>query len=235
MKPKLKSLDQPASLSKLAYDAILKSILSKEMIPGDIYNEMSLAQDLGISRTPVREALLELSVQGLVKFLPRKGVVVYGINAKDVDEIFEIRRAIDATAVEKLASADPPTDTRLLRKALKKQTEAVEQKGYWKYLRADRDFHVNLAQLTGNGRLVAIAENIRNLVHLMGTQALERQGRMIAVLDEHARIIEAIEQRQPQQAREAVIDHLIKSEQAVLNALPVGKSAGVSGEDHKAG
>lgn len=235
MKPKLKSLDQPASLSKLAYDAILKSILSNEMIPGDIYNEMALAQDLGISRTPVREALLELSVQGLVKFLPRKGVVVYRINAKDVDEIFEIRRAIDATAVEKLASADPPPDTRLLRKALKKQNAAVEKKSYWKYLRADRDFHVTLAQLTGNSRLVAIAENIRNLVHLMGIQALERQGRMLAVLDEHTRIIEAIEQRQPQQAREAVIDHLIKSEQAVLDALHVGKSTGVLGEDHKAG
>jgi DNA-binding GntR family transcriptional regulator len=235
LNPGLKSLDQPASLSKLAYDAILKSILSNAMIPGEIYSEMSLAQDLGISRTPVREALLELSVQGLVEFLPRKGIVVYRINAKDVDEIFEIRRAIDATAAEKLASADPPPDTRLLRKALKKQNEAVESKSYWKYLRADRDFHVTLAQLTGNGRLVAIAENIRNLVHLMGIQALERQGRMLAVLDEHTRIIEAIEQRQPQQAREAVIDHLIKSEQAVLEALHVGKSAGVSGAGHKAG
>lgn len=232
---KLKSLDQPASLSKLAYDAILKSILSNAMRPDEIYNEMMLAKDLGISRTPVREALLELSGQGLVTFLPRKGIVVNRITENDVDEIFEIRRAIDSTAVEKLASVDPPPDTRLLQKSLEYQKDAVKQNDYWKYLRADRDFHVALAQLTGNKRLVAIAENIRNMVHLMGIQALELPGRTQEVLDEHMRILDAIVQRKPQQAREAIVDHLIKSEHAVLDTFHYSESIGARGKDKKTG
>lgn len=233
--PKLKSLDQPASLSRLAYDAILKSILSNDMLPDEIYNEMALAKDLGISRTPVREALLELSGQGLVTFLPRKGIVVKRLTENDVDEIFEIRRAIDAAAVEKLASVDPPPDTRLLQKSLEKQNDAFKKNDYWRYLRADRDFHVTLVRLTGNQRLVAIAENLRNMVHLMGIQALELPDRTKEVLDEHTRILDAIVQRKPQQAREAIVDHLIKSERAVLDTFHNSESTGAWGKGKKTG
>lgn len=217
--PTLKSLDQPASLSKLAYDAILKSILSNDLRPDEMYNEMVLANDLGISRTPVREALLELSVQGLVSFVPRKGVVVNRFTANDVDEIFEIRRAIESAAVEKLAAVDPPPDSSPLHKSLAQQNKAVRGKDFWMYMRADRDFHVMLSKLTGNKRLLAISENIRNMVHLMGVQALEHPGRAEAVLDEHRRIIDAIEQRNPNRARKAITEHLINSERAVLTAL----------------
>jgi DNA-binding GntR family transcriptional regulator len=233
--PKLKSLDQPASLSKLAYDAILKSILSNEMQPNEIYNEMMLAKDLGISRTPVREALLELSVQGLVTFLPRKGIVVNRFTENDVDEIFEIRRAIESAAVEKLASADPPPDTRTLQSSLDRQRDAVQKKDYWMYLRADRDFHVTLSKLTGNRRLMAISENIRNMVHLMGTQALELPGRAKAVLEEHERILDAIAKQKPQKAREAILDHLVRSERAVLDAFHHRESSGARGRDRKTG
>lgn len=214
--PMLKSINQPVSLSKLAYDAILKSILSNDMKHDEIYNEIALAKDLGISRTPVREALLELSVQGLVTFLPRKGIVVNRFSEIDVYEIFEIRRAIDSAAVEKLASKDPPPDTAFLQKSVEQQNVAIRKKDFWMYMRADRGFHITLSKLTGNNRMVAISKNIRNMVHLMGTQALELPGRAKDVLDEHKKILDAIEQRQPEQARQAVIDHLIKSEQAVL-------------------
>ncbi len=101
----------------------------------------------------------------------------------------------------------------------KQQNRAVEKKDFWSYLRADRDFHIVLTKLTGNERMVAISENIRNMVHLMGTQALELPGRMEEVLVEHTRILDAIVQRNPQQAREAIVDHLIKSEQAVLDTF----------------
>lgn len=228
--PKLKSLGQPASLSRLAYDAIMKSILSNSMGPDEIYNEMVLAKDLGISRTPVREALLQLSVQGLVTFLPRKGIVVNRFTATDVDEIFEIRRAIESAAVGKLASIDPLPDVRSLQRSLMQQHEAVQEKNFWMYMQADRDFHVTLCQLTGNRRLVTIVENIRNIVHLMGTQALELPGRADSVFDEHKRILDAIVQQKPQQAKEAIVNHLIKSERAVLEAMHFNQAKNVKGK-----
>ncbi len=232
---KLKSLDQPASLSKLAYNAILKSVLSNDMRPDETYNEMMLAKDLGISRTPVREALLELSAQGLVTFLPRKGIVVNRFTVNDVDEIFEIRRAIESAAVEKLASLDPPPDTRLLHKSLERQRDAVQKNDYWMVLRADRDFHVTLSKLTGNRRLMAISENIRNMVHLMGTRALELPGRAKAVLEEHKRILYTIENRQPEQAKQAILDHLIRSERALLDAFHHRESGEARSGDQQSG
>jgi DNA-binding GntR family transcriptional regulator len=232
--PNLKSLDQPATLSKLAYDAILKSILSNRMRSNETYNEIALAKDLGISRTPVREALLELSVQGLVSFLPRKGVVVKQFTANDVEEIFEIRRAIESAAVEKLAAVAPPPDIRPLKKVLTQQSRALEKKDYWRYLRADRDFHVNLSKLTGNRRLVAIAENIRNMVHLMGIKALEIPGRLEEVLHEHHQILDAIVKRDPRRARAEINDHLIRSERAVLDTIHSHEPEGADGACQKA-
>jgi DNA-binding GntR family transcriptional regulator len=233
--PKLKSLSQPASLSKLAYNAILKSILSNNMTPDEVYNEIALARDLGISRTPVREALLELSVQGLVTFIPRKGIVVNRFTEKDVYEIFEIRRAIEAAAVEKIASMSPAPDTSLLQKSIDRQNAAIPKKDLWMYMRADRDFHVTLSQLTGNRRLVAISENIRNMVHLMGTQALEAPGRAKEVLAEHKRILAAIKKREPQRAKEAIVDHLVKSENAVLVAFNHHSTNTLESEEGKRG
>jgi DNA-binding GntR family transcriptional regulator len=231
--PKLNSLNQPVSLAKLAYDAILKSILSNEMRPGEASNEMMLAKELGISRTPVREALLELSVQGLITFLPRKGIVVNQFTEADIIEIFELRLAIESAAVEKLASINPPPDFCLLQKSFDRQNEAIREKDYWMYMSGDRDFHVALTQLTGNKRMVAVLENIRNMVHLMGNQALELPGRAKEVLNEHLRIFNAIEQRNPQQAREAIIEHLINSEQAVLDAFHSHEPVGLSLKTHK--
>jgi DNA-binding GntR family transcriptional regulator len=216
--PKLKSISQPVPLSKLAYDALLKSILSGQMHPGEIHNEMVLAKGLGISRTPVREALLELSVQGLVTFLPRKGVVVNQFTMKDIDEIFEVRRAIESAAMEKIAALKPLPDLSPIQKMIDKQRAAKEKGEFMTYLKTDRDYHVSFSKMTGNSRIVAISENLRNMIHLMGTQALMLEGRAEGVIREHEAIVAAIQSGDPQQAREAMIDHLLKSEAAVKEA-----------------
>jgi len=216
--PNLKSISQPVPLSKLAYDALLKSILSGRMRPDEIHNEMVLAKDLGISRTPVREALLELSVQGLVTFLPRKGVVVNQFTMKDIDEIFEVRRAIESAAVEKIAAVSPLPDLGPIKKMIDKQRDAKEKSDFMSYLKADRDYHVSFSKLTGNSRIVAISENLRNMIHLMGTQALMLEGRAEGVIREHEAIMAAIQNGDPEQARAAMIDHLLKSEAAVKEA-----------------
>jgi DNA-binding GntR family transcriptional regulator len=217
--PNLQLLDQPASLSKLAYEALLKSILSGQMRAQEIYNEMVLAKDLGISRTPVREALLELAANGLVTFLPRKGIIVNQFTGRDIDEIFEIRRAIEGAVVEKLAGMSPSPDLEDIYKAIEKQKAAMKKGDFDSFLREDRSYHVCFCKLTGNQRMVAIAENLRNMIHLMGTQALMLPGRAETVIKEHELIAEAIERSDSVMARTAMIDHLHKSEAAVKEAL----------------
>ena len=93
--PKFAAIKQPESLAKMAHEAIRQSILSGQWKIGELYNEKAIAADLGISRTPVREALLELASQDLIIFLPRRGLMVNRFTRRDVDEIFEVRKAIE--------------------------------------------------------------------------------------------------------------------------------------------
>jgi DNA-binding GntR family transcriptional regulator len=215
----LGSLKQPKSLTKLAYDALLKSILVGNLKPGIVFNEKALALDLGISRTPVREALLELSIQGFVTFLPRKGVVINSYDSQDVNEVFEIRKAIEGTVAEKLALMDPAADLSGCRSFVDRQEKAIDQNDKQAFLEADRRFHLALCQLTENRRLESILENIRNMVELMSAQALHVDDRDKAVLKEHRQIVEAIENGRQQDARTAMIKHLQDSEKAVMDSF----------------
>ena len=216
---KLKSLNRPDSLAKLAYEALLKSILSGELTSSEIYNEKALAEQLGISRTPVREALLELSVQGMVHFLPRKGITVNRFTEQDVVEIFEIRRAIESAAVEKVARMSPSPDMSRMDKTLLDQRRAAGKNNVQSFLAADRAFHVLFSELTTNRRMKEIMENIRNLIHLMSIQALRVPGRAEIVLEEHRRIIQAVKEGDAKRARTAMLNHLLESEKAVLESL----------------
>jgi DNA-binding transcriptional regulator YhcF (GntR family) len=121
---KLPVIAKPESLAKMARDALLNSILSGELNTDEVYNEMALAKDLGISRTPVREALLELSVLGFIQFIPRRGVVVNRFDRQDIDEIFELRKALETAIVEKAARAVPPADLADIEKTLGDQRAA---------------------------------------------------------------------------------------------------------------
>jgi DNA-binding GntR family transcriptional regulator len=220
---KLRALTQPLPLAKMAYERLHDSIIHGQLRRGEVYNEMALAKALGISRTPVREALLELSAQGLVTFLPRKGVMIKHFTRKDVEEIFELRRVIELAAIEKVAKANPPCDLSKLKKYLEDQKRAAFKKDYTAFMRADRGFHATFCELANNQRLVQILEKVRDLVHFMGMQGLNTKGRAEVVIREHERVLSTVAERNPVKARKAMEDHLNVSEQAVLEHYSTGE------------
>ncbi len=213
--PKFSTIEQPESLAKKAYEAIRNSILSGDWKIGEIYNEKAIAADLGISRTPVREALLELASQGLIVFLPRKGLMVNRFTRRDVDEIFELRKAIELAAVEKIALASPPFDLFEIEESLLKQRKAAKEKDYLAFMEADRLFHTHFSKFTNNRRLVAILENLRDMIHLMGTKALSLEGRSLEVIEEHQAIFEAVKKGNVEEAQRSMAKHLDNSKEAV--------------------
>jgi DNA-binding GntR family transcriptional regulator len=213
--PRFEAIEQPDSLSKKAYEAIRKSILSGDWKIGEIYNEKAIAADLGISRTPVREALLELASQGLIIFLPRRGLMVNRFTRCDVDEIFELRKAIELAAVVKITKASPPFDLFEIEESLLLQKKTAKQKDYTAFMEADRSFHTYFSKLTNNRRLIGILENLRDMIHLMGTKALSLEGRALAVIEEHQAIFEAVKKGNVEEARRAMEIHLEKSKEAV--------------------
>ena len=216
--PKFAALKQPESLAKMAYEAIRKSILSGQWKIGELYNEKAIAADLGISRTPVREALLELASQDLIIFLPRRGLMVNRFTRRDVDEIFELRKAIELAAVEKITVTSPPFDLFEIEGALLSQRKAVKQKDYLAFMEADRLFHTSVSELTSNRRLIAILDNIRDMIHVMGAKALALEGRAVEVIKEHQTILEAVKKGNLAEARRAMAYHLDQSKEAVVES-----------------
>jgi len=213
--PKFSAIEQPESLAKMAYEAIRKSILSGQWKIGELYNEKAIAADLGISRTPVREAFLELASQDLITFLPRRGLMINRFTRRDVAEIFELRKAIELLAVEKITLASPPLDLFEIEESLLKQRKAAKEKDYLEFMEADRMFHTSFSELTNNRRIIAVMENLRDMIHVMGAKALALEGRALKVIEEHQAIFEAVSRGNSEKARRAMAYHLDQSKEAV--------------------
>jgi DNA-binding GntR family transcriptional regulator len=214
---RMKAITQPLPLAKLSYEKIRSSILNGNLKAGEVYNEIKLAKELGISRTPVREALLELSVQGLVTFLPRRGIMVNYFTKRDLEEAFEFRKAIELAVMDKIIKHLDNLNLKNIEKAINAQQKAAENGDRMAFLAADRLFHTTFAKLAGNQRMVIALENLRDIIHLMGFEALARSGRMHEVLDEHREVLELIRKGQGEEARKAMADHLHRSMNTALN------------------
>jgi DNA-binding GntR family transcriptional regulator len=212
------AIKQPESLAKMAYDSIRNAIISGQWKIGELYNEKAIAADLGISRTPVREALLELASQGLILFLPRRGLMVSRFTRRDVDEIFELRKAIELAVVEKITLTSPPFDLFEIEASLLHQRKASKERDYLAFMEADRLFHTRFCELTNNRRLIAVLENLRDMIHVMGTKALTAESRTLQVIEEHQAIFEAVQRGKFEEARQAMAYHLDQSKEAVLKS-----------------
>ncbi len=134
---------------------------------------------------------------------------------RDVDEIFELRKAIELAAVAIITKASPPFDLLDIEESLLEQRKTAQQKDYLGFMEADRSFHTYFSKLTNNRRLIVILENLRDMIHLMGTKALSLEGRAIEVIDEHQAIFDAVKKGKVAEACRAMEIHLEKSKEAV--------------------
>jgi DNA-binding GntR family transcriptional regulator len=212
----ISAIVQPLPLAKLAYERLRQSILEGHMKAGEVYNEMALAEELGVSRTPVREALLELASQGLVTFLPRKGVKVNFLTRSDAEELFEIRRIMECAVAEKVALACSERILRPADREFKLAKKAAEKHDTSAFLSADRNFHNELAKMANNSRIISILGNLRDLIHMLGLEALSQPDRMDEVVAEHELILAGIRAGDAERAKKAMHAHLGATRRAVL-------------------
>lgn len=217
----LTELNKPEPLAKMAYEALRSSILSNTLTTDVIYNEKKLANQLGISRTPVREALLELSSQGLITFLPRKGVIVRRFTDQDIEEIFELRHIIETGTFRKICSRRNALDfTEIEESITAQEVIATTTRDISTFMDMDRKFHMAFTRLVGNQRLIAIMENIRDILHIMGSHALSAEGRMDKVVEEHKNLLHSVRQGETAKALSLLEDHLDLSKAAVKRNPP---------------
>jgi len=214
--PQLKEVEHPPSLREVAKQAIKRGIVENIFKPGEIYNESSLATELGMSKTPVREALLDLAARGFLTLLPRRGFMVNDLSADDIHNLYEFRWALE-TAIVRLVTAQL-TDKELakIRKCHHRALEATRRADLMAYLQADRELHYTLASLTDNTYMIEALENVRDLIDWMGMKALLRKERIHEVNQEHAEVIACLERRDVEGAVQSMASHVEMTEKNVL-------------------
>lgn len=206
----------------MALNALRNSILSNELKANVIYNEKKLAETLGISRTPVREALLELSAKNLIRFLPQKGVMLNTFSAQDIEDVFEIRTELEFFAIKKICLTAQEVDLLVAGKCIELQRAAVTAADAVAFMEADKDFHLSFSKLANNNYLMETMRDIRDIIHVMGFRALRNSGRMEQVIKEHQSILAAVEIGDAQLAMDLMDNHLIISREAVHNIKQEG-------------
>mgnify|MGYP005833166207 CR=1 FL=1 len=201
------------TLKEQAYEVLKGMILTGRIEHGRLHNEKKWAEALGVSRTPVREALLELSREGMVIFFPGKGFKVREFTASDIRDVFEVRKIIEGHIIGVVATKLSAADLLRLEKIILRLDRLAAKGDRVGFIEADKEFHLYLATKTGNLQIRDILVNLRDQIHLLGIQAIKQDARMEQVLLEHRRIVSALKAGDAKKAREELLLHLENTEE----------------------
>lgn len=195
-------------LRDVVFNTLRQAILRGELQPGERLLEIHLANKLGVSRTPIREAIRKLELEGLVLMIPRKGAVVAEITEKSLRDVLEVRRALEELAVKLACDKIQDEEIEELKAAAKEFEKALGTGDVTVYAEADVKFHDIIYRTTDNQRLIQLLYNLREQMYRYRVEYLKREEVHETLLTEHQHIIEMIEKRDEKRAVEAVCAHI---------------------------
>jgi DNA-binding GntR family transcriptional regulator len=178
-----------------AYAFTKQRVLDATYAGGDLLTEGEVAEALGMSRTPVREAFLRLEGEGLLRLYPKRGALVVPVSAAEVEAVMETRALVERFAVEKAIARDADV-TGAMRDAIARQDRHADAGDLDGFVAADREFHTILVAAAGNQIVTSLYDSLRDRQQRMGVTALRREPRRLGeILDEHRGLTDAIEAR----------------------------------------
>jgi DNA-binding GntR family transcriptional regulator len=202
-RPRKRVPEPTGSLVDLAYQSMRERILDNQWAPGYRALEQELALALGMSRTPVREALIRLANEGLVEVVPRHGMRVLPVSAADMDEIYQVLGSLEATAAERVAARKPSAaEIAPLQDASRAMDEALKRDDLDAWARADERFHRHLVELCGNRLLAATVHNFWDRAHRARMFTLRLRPKPVNSTREHTELVRAIRKGDVAAARE---------------------------------
>ncbi len=209
---------RPASLHEEVATRLRHMIFERQLAPGAWVDELALAHDWQISRTPLREALKVLAAEGLVTPVPRQGCRVAELSEDDADDLFPVMALLEGRCAYEAVCKASPADLaglRRLHEALETHAAAADVDGYY---RANHAFHSRVQALAANRWLDRATNELRRFVRLLRGRQLHWPGRLAESIGEHRALIAAIEGRDADAARRIMHDHLM-AQLAALKAL----------------
>lgn len=207
------------SFKEQAAQLIKAAIYSGEFPPGEFFSHEKLSHWLGISRTPVREALLELQSEGLVAIHRGRGTVVMPLSRWEIQEIFEVREALEMKAFSLAIERMTDQKRSELQLTVQDQLQQFRSGGLADFVQANRCFHLAVARAAGNHRLYQAIALLLEQPARTGFYALFMLQRANESMIEHQALLGAIENKDPQKARELVAQHLRRACAALLHSL----------------
>jgi DNA-binding GntR family transcriptional regulator len=210
--------DRRETLTDRATDALRTAIVDGRLRAGELYSVAQLAEQLGVSRTPAREALLLLERRGMVRFERNRGARVLETSARDLDEIFALRLMLEVPAAEEAARRLGEEGLAEVEAALAAMERQLDPPDETAFMARDRAFHELLLRAAGNERLTAIVADLRDHVHLRGATTVGHGRDLRAIYEEHVRIVEALRAGDPAGAAEAMRRHLERTRELLLRA-----------------
>jgi DNA-binding GntR family transcriptional regulator len=208
------------NLSARVYDQIKNLIMCNEIMPGQKLHHQQLSERLGVSRTPIREALTRLVQEGYVSFLPNRGFTCKEIRMQEAEELYDLREALEAFAVEKAIGSMTDGGLRDLRRKMLAYGKDVQKRFSRERLVYDQDIHLAIAHLTGNDTLCNALEHVfERIVLKRRTDGIYDPTRGLTAHREHLRLLEAMERRDTAGAVAILRKHVRAGKSNVMNDL----------------
>ena len=206
-------------LRDVVFETLRQAILRGELKPGERLMEIHLAQKLGVSRTPVREAIRKLELEGLVLMIPRKGAVVAEITVSDLQDVLEVRMALEELAVKLAINSITPKQLVEIKQLSEDFKKTLHGEDVGACAQADMRFHEAIYNATGNGRLIQILNNLREQMYRYRMEYLKDRQTYTLLVKEHEEILMALEQKDQQMALEATSRHVERQRLHIIEAL----------------
>lgn len=210
-------------LRDVVFNTLRQAILTGDLKPGERLMEIHLANKLGVSRTPIREAIRKLELEGLVTMIPRRGAEVAQITEKSMSDVLEVRRAVDALCVELACERISDEALEALKEACGGFEEAVKSGDVKKIAQADVAFHDIIVKATGNQRLVQLVNTLSEQMYRYRFEYIKDVSQHGSLVEEHRIIYESLLKKDKETASEAAKLHIDNQEKTIIKQIRLEK------------
>lgn len=214
----------PTALYQEVAERLRQRIFAHELTPGTWIDEQKLAEQYGISRTPLREALKVLASEGLVELKPRRGCYVTEISRRDLDDLFPLIAMLEGRCAAEAVSKAKPADIAALKQIHDALEKAAHDERIEAFFEANQEFHRKVQELSGNRWLLQVIQDLRKVLKLSRMHSLSLEGRLQQSLDEHRLIMAAIAAGDAKGAEQLMHDHLLSGREALAKMEAVAAS-----------
>ena len=212
-------MDEYLPLRDVVFNTLRNAILTGELSPGERLMEIKLADKLGVSRTPIREAIRKLELEGLVVNTPRKGAEVANISAEDLRDVLEVRRSLEVLAISLACDKMTEETLELLHENIDAFKHSIDAKATSDIASVDVTFHDIIYKATGNNRLIQILNNISEQMYRYRFEYIKNKESWNRLVEEHMNIYEAIKNRDKDLAVKSILLHIDNQERDIRKKM----------------